>query len=88
MYKSPGGNNSPRGNHHGDISVGINETGMSPTTRLIEGQYMLTAPRNSATTCMEIQLIDGTAEISIALSAVAEDKGRVAQMLHATIATW
>ena len=55
---------------------------------IIEGQYILDASNNSATPGMEFQLNDGTADISIALSAVAEDKARVVQMLHATTATW
>ena len=55
---------------------------------MIEGEYMLLAANNSAKPGMEIQLQDGAADISIALSTVAEDKGMVAQTLHATTATW
>ena len=55
---------------------------------LIEGDYMMAATNSPAIPGMETHLIDGKADISITLSTMGEAKGKVAQMLHATTATW
>ena len=55
---------------------------------LVEGYYMMTTG-NPETRGMEIDLVNGTADVSIALllSTMDENQAMIAQMLHATTAT-